>query len=261
MKKKQQTESKTTRQRLMKALRGLAASLFSVLLLAVQSWAVPVTGFLEGTAETGWQGQYAVRLLDGTVRTGVDQMTILSNFSLLPLTNVGCTVSPSCVAVTNVTTSVTSTMSPLVLNIPGTANLGSLGTVSWEAQGVWLLPGNPSPTAAVLANVHGTLGGTTLTPSSFAFGFNGTLTSTFVPVTGGQALQSLRLDFTDGSPPPTSRTLQQGSIFINNGIPVSLGTPLRSEGSSVPVPAMLWPTIFGMIGLAGLVARRRRHLV
>ena len=35
MKKKQQTESRTTRQRLMKALRGLAASLFSVLLLAV----------------------------------------------------------------------------------------------------------------------------------------------------------------------------------------------------------------------------------
>src|SRR4029077_4255687 len=132
MKKKQQTESKTTRQRLMKALRGLAASLFSVLLLAVQSWAVPLTGFLAVTAVTAWQGQYAVRLLDGTVRTGLDQMTILSNFSLLPLIDVGCTVSPSCVAVTNVTPSVTSTMSPLVLNIPGTANLGSLGTVSWE---------------------------------------------------------------------------------------------------------------------------------
>lgn len=215
-----------------------------VLLLTTPAWAVPVTGFLEGSADTGWQGAYAVQLMDGTVMTGVDQMTLLGSFSSLPLTTVGCTVSPSCVAVNNLTTSTVFTMSGVILNLAGTATVGSLGTVSWAAQPFWVLPGDPSPTAAVLADVHGTLGGTTLTSPSSAFAFNGTLTSTFISVAGGQALSSLRLDFTDGIPPPTSRTLLQRPVFIDNGVPVALGTPL-----AVPLSSTVLPMSLGMAGL------------
>ena len=31
------------------------------------------------------------------------------------------------------------------------------------------------------------------------------------------------------------------------------------QAQSVPVPDMLWPTVIGMVGLAGFVARRRKH--
>jgi hypothetical protein len=222
-----------------------------VLLLTTPAWAVPLTGFLEGTADNGWQGAFAVQLMDGTVMTGVDQMTLLGSVSSLPLTTVGCTVSPSCVAVNNLTTSTVFTMSGVILNLAGTATVESLGTVSWGAQPFWVLPGDPSPTAAVLADVNGTLGGTTLTSPPSAFAFNGTLTSTFISVAGGQALSSLRLDFTDGIPPPTSRTLLQGPVFIDNGVPVALGTPLTTAPVSVPEPSSVLLLSLSIAGLIG----------
>lgn len=214
-----------------------------VLLFTTSAWAVPLTGFLEGTASNGWQGAFAVQLTDGSVVTGVDQMTgIFTNFPLLPLTTTGCT---GCQTITNLITSTTFTMSGVILNLAGTATLESLGSVSWGAQPFRVLPGDPSPTAAVLAIASGTLGGTTLTPSSFSFGFNSTLTASFVSVVGGQTLSSLRLDFTDGTAPPTSRTLFDGTVFINNGVPVALGTPLAvPEPSPVLLLSLSMATLF-----------------
>lgn len=218
-------------------------------LLTTPAWAVPIIGYLEGSAGNGWRGDYAVQLTDGTIKTGMDQMTLGNSFSSLPLVTTGCTISPSCVTVTNLITSTNFTMSVAVLFPGGTATLGSLGSVSFGTQPVWVLPGNPSPTAAVLAAVNGTLGSATLTSPPSAFGFNGTLTSTFVSVAGGQALRSLRLDFTDGIPPPKSRALLQGNVFINNGVPVALGTPL----GSVPIPSSFLFLLFGL-GLVVLTA-------
>ena len=237
-------------------LRFLTTMTCVVLLLATPAWAVPLTGFLEGTAANGWQGNYAVQLTDGTVVTGVDQMTLLGNFSSVPLTTEGCTVSPSCVAVTNVATSTEFTMSVAVLNLTGTATLGSLGPVSWGVQPFWVLPGDPAPTAAVLATASGTLGGTTLTPSTFSFGFNSTLTTTFTSVAGGQALRSLRLDFIDGTAPPTSRMLLQGPVFIDNGVPIALGTPLPGAPASVPESSSV---LLLAVALAGLEWWRRKQ--
>lgn len=216
------------------------------LLLPAPAWAMPLTGFIEGTAAEGWQGAYAVQLLDGTVVTGTDQMSLLGGFSSLPLSTMGCSVSPSCVSVTNLSTATGFTMSVLVLNLTGTASLGSLGTVSWGAQPFWLLPGEPSPTAAVLATTSGTLDGTILAPSTFSFGFNSTLTAAFNSVTDGQALSALRLDFTDGMTPPTSRTLLQGSVFIDNGIPVT--SPASLTAVSIPEPSSL--LFFGLALMA-----------
>ena len=82
-------------------LRFITTVTCIVLLLTTSAWAVPLTGFLEGTAASVWQGAFAVQLTDGTVVTGVGQMTLLSNFSSLPLVTTGCTVSASCTAVTN----------------------------------------------------------------------------------------------------------------------------------------------------------------
>lgn len=157
-------------------LRFLTTMTCIVLLLATPAWAVPLTGFLEGMAANGWQGNFAVQLADGTVVTGVDQMTLGASFSSLPLTIEGCAVSSSCLAVTNLAGSTLFTMSGgVILNLAGTATVGSLGPLSWGAQPLWVLPGDPAPTAAVLATANGTLGGTTLTPSTFSFGFNSTL--------------------------------------------------------------------------------------
>ena len=69
-----------------------------------------------------------------------------------------------CVSVTNVNTGSEFTMTSRVLNLTGSAPLGSLGTQSRPVQPFWLLPGHPSPTAAVLAQAIGTLGGSTLRP-------------------------------------------------------------------------------------------------
>ena len=222
---------------------------FFVPLLTTSVWAVPVTGFLEGTAANGWQGSFAVQLTEGSVVTGVHQITgLLNTFQSLPVVTTGCTASPSCTTVTNLVTSTNFTMTALALDLSGSSALGSLGSVSWGAQPVWVLPGDPSPTVAVLANAIGTLGGTTLRPSTFSFGFNSTLTSSFTSVPGGQALSSLRLDFTDGIAPPTSRTLLSGPVFINNGVPVALGTPLAV--TSVPEPSTL---VLFCVAMAGLV--------
>jgi len=202
------------------------------LLLTTSAWAVPITGFLEATADTGWQGAFAVQLTDGTVTTGTSQTSFLGSFPTLPLTTTGCTVSIGCVPVTNVTTGAEFTMSGVILNLTGSATLGTFGNLSWGVQPLWLLPGDPSPTVAALANVNGILGGTTLTGPSSAFAFNGTLTGAFSSVAGGQVLNAIRLDFADGTSPPTSRTFLQGNVFIDNGVPVALGTPL-----SVPEPS------------------------
>src|SRR5215472_19373316 len=87
-----------------------------VLLLATPAWAVPLTGFLEGTAANGWQGAFAVQLTDGTIVTGTDQMTgVFTGFPMLPLVTTGCSVSSSCVSVTNVNTSTTFTMNGVIL--------------------------------------------------------------------------------------------------------------------------------------------------
>ena len=217
-----------------------------VLLLATPAWAVPLTGFLEGTAANGWQGAFAVQLTDGTVVTGTDQMTgVFTSFPTLPLTTTGCSVSPGCVLVTNLATSTSFTMSGVDLGLDGTASLGSLGSVSWGSQILRVLPGDPSPPVAVLGQVNGILGGTTLASPPSAFAFNGTLTETFVSVVGGQALNSVRLDFADGIAPPTLGTLleqavtPQGTlgfpVFIDNGVPVALGTPL----AAIPEPSSL----------------------
>lgn len=224
-----------------------------VLLVTTPTWATPLTGFIEGTAANGWQGAFAVQLTDGTVVTGVDQISGFPDhgFQSLPLVTEGCTVSSSCSAVTNLTTGTVVTMTFLGLGLEGTANLGSLGTVSWSPQILRVLPGDPSPTAAVLAIASGTLGGTTLTPSTFSFGFNSTLTASFLSTAGGQALSSLRLDFISGTAPPTSRTLFDGTVFIDNGVPVALGTPL-----TVPIPSSLPLFACGFLVLA---AMRIRH--
>ena len=80
-----------------------------------------------------------------------------------------------------------------------------------------------------------------------SFGFNSTLTSSFTSVQGGQALCSLRLDFTDGIAPPTSRNLLAGPVFINNGVPVALGTPVAV--TSIPEPSTLVSFCVAMAGL------------
>jgi hypothetical protein len=98
------------------------------------------------------------------------------------------------------------------------------------------------------------LAGTTLTSSPFSFGFNGTLTSSFVSIVGGQALASLRLDFADGSAPPTSQTFRDGCCFLDNGVPIALGTPLSV--AAVPEPASL---LLLLCGLAVLGSTRLRN--
>jgi hypothetical protein len=103
-----------------------------------------------------------------------------------------------------------------------------------------VLPGDPSPTVAVLAQVSG-LG---LVPAASAFGFNGTLTTSFMAVDGRQQVSALRLDFSNGSAPPKSGALLQGNVFIDNGIPVARGTPL-----AVPIPSTVLPMSLGMAGL------------
>ena len=246
------TKRKDIMQRRLHSIQLLLVVL--ALLMTTPAWALPLTGFLEASADTGWQGAFAVRLTDGTVVNGLDQVTLGSDFSSLPLVTSGCIVSPSCVAVTNFTTSTDFTMSVAVLFPDGTATLGSLGTLSWGTQPVWLLPGDPSPTVAVLAIANGTLGGTILTSSSFSFGFNSTLTASFISVAGGQALSSVRLDFTDGTPPPRSQTLGLlgQCCLIDNGVPVALGTPL-----AVPEPPAVLLLSLGMAGLLGWQWKRQ----
>lgn len=129
----------------------------------------------------------------------------------------------------------------------GTATLGSLGTLTWGAQPLWVLPGDPSPTVAVLTQVRGTLGGTNLTTPPSPFAFNGTLTAMFNSVPGGQALSSVRIDFSDGTQPPRSNTLRQGNAFFDIGVPVALGTPL-----AVPEPSAVLLLGLGIAGILGL---------
>jgi hypothetical protein len=233
-----------------------------VLFLTSPASAVPITGFLEGTAQNGWQGAYAVQLSDGTTVSGVHQMLGgFTTLSTLPLVATGCVFGPGCGLVTDVTTSTTVTMSNLFLGLNGSTTLGSLGTVSWSPQIVRLLPGSPSPTAAVL----GITSGLGLQPSTFSFGFNSTLTTFYSAVNGAQILSGLRLDFKDGIAPPTSGTLRDqaprpdgtpgASLFVNNGVPVALGTPLSAQ--SVPVPST-WPLMaFPLTGLVGWHLLRR----
>ena len=226
-----------------------------VLLVTTPAWAVPLTGFIEGVADNGWQGAFSVQLADGTIVNGATQITgLLNSFQSLPLVTTGCIASPNCNTVTNLVTSTTFTMSVLVLNLSGSATLGNLGTVSWGTQPMWVLPGDPSPTLAVLANANGTLAGTTLTSSTFSFGFNGTLTSSFVSVVGGQALASLRLDFADGTAPPTSQTFRDGCCFLDNGVPIAFGTPLSV--AAVPEPSSLLLLLCGLAVLGGSQSRK-----
>jgi hypothetical protein len=231
-------------------------AMFLLLLTATPALAVPVTGFLEGTAANGWQGTYAVQLSDGTTVSGVQQVVGgFTSLSTLPLVTTGCVFGPSCGLVTDVTTSTTVTMSNLFLGLNGSTTLGNLGTVSWSPQIVRLLPGSPSPTAAVL----GITSGMGLQPSTFSFGFNSTLTTFYSAVNGGQMLSGLRLDFRDGIAPPTSGTLRDqaprpdgtpgASLFVNNGVPVALGTPLSAQ--SVPVPSTGPLMALSLAGLVG----------
>ena len=232
---------------------GFLLALF-VLLTATPTWSTPVTGYLEGTAADGWKGNFAVRLTDGTIVSGVEQMVGgFTSLPTLPLVTTGCVFGPSCGLVTDVSTSTTVTMSNVFLAIDGSAMLGSLGSVSWGSQVVRLLPGDPSPTAAVLSITTG-LG---LNPSTFSFGFNSTLTTFYKSVNGGQMLSGLRLDFTDGIPPSTSKSLRDqaptpdgtpgASLFVNNGVPVALGTPL----AAVPEPSAIALVTYGLVLLVG----------
>lgn len=185
--------------------------------------AAPLVGYVEATSANGWAGSYAVLSPDGNLTTGVTSTILPVNFDTLPLSTV-------------------------ILNISGDATLGSLGSISWGAQPVYALPGSPSPVAAVLASVHGTLAGTMLMPSTFVF--NGTLTSTFALTDTGQALQSLRLDFADGVAPPVSNALLVGNTYINNGVPVAFGTPINMPAPvSVPEAPTLWLLTVGLAGV------------
>jgi hypothetical protein len=118
-----------------------------MLLLTTPAGAVPITGYLEGTAADGWQGNYAVQLSDGTVLNGAQQMAGgFTTAPLLPLTSSGCELGlGNCTLVRDVTTSTSFTMSFLGLALNGSATLGSLGTVSWSPQIVRLLPGILAP--------------------------------------------------------------------------------------------------------------------
>ena len=246
-------------------LAVISILVFLVLLLESQAWASPIIGYLEGTAANGWQGDYAVRLSDGTTVSGVQQMAGgFTTLPTLPLTTTGCEFGSGCALVTNVNTSTTFTMSFLGLVLNGSASLGSLGTVSWSPQIVRVLPGDPSPTAAVL----GITSGLGLKPSTFSFGFNSTLTTFYSAVNGGQILSGLRLDFTDGIAPPTSGALREQvatlngtpgvALFINNGVPVALGTPLSSQ--SVPEPSMLPLMALSLVGLLAWHVRQVKRL-
>jgi hypothetical protein len=216
-----------------------------VLLMSTSAWAIPLTGFVEGTASNGWLGAFAVQLMDGTVTTGTSQIFGFPEhgFQSLPLTGEGCTPGTSgCYVVQNLLTSTTLTLlNTHFLNLAGSATLGSLGSVSWGTQGIALFPGDPAPTAAALATVTG-LG---LTRSSFSFGFNGTLTASFASVNGGQALSALRVDFADATAPRTLRAFFDGTTFVNNGVPVALGTQL-----AVPEPS---PLLLLSLSIAGLL--------
>ena len=187
-----------------------------------------LVGYVEASSENAWQGTYAVRLPDRTVTTGASQTTHIFEGVTLPIVTTGCELSSSCVAVNDFT------MNAAVLFLGGTADLGSLGTVSWETQPVWVLPGDPSPPAAVLADVTGVLGGIHLTSPSSAFAFNGTLTAFFTSANGGQRLRAVRLDFAESPPPATSQTYRQGPVWIDNGVPVAAGTPLQPVVTGPP---------------------------
>src|SRR5687767_7110477 len=95
-------------------------AMFVLLNMATPASAVPITGFLEGTAQNGWQGAYTVQLSDGTTVSGVQQMVGgFTSLSTLPLVTTGCVFGPSCGLVTDVTTSTTVTMSNLFLGLNG----------------------------------------------------------------------------------------------------------------------------------------------
>ena len=189
--------------------------------IVVPAAMTPLVGYVEATSKNMWQGTYAVRLPDRTVKTGVSQTTHFFDGVTLPIVTTGCEVSSSCVVVNDFT------MSATILNPDGTADLGSVGTLSWKTQPLWVLPGMPSPPAAVLADVTGVLDGIPLTSPSSAFGFNGTFTATFSTVDGGQKLSAVRIDFAESPPPPKTSAFRQGTVFIDNGVPVAAGTPLQ----------------------------------
>jgi hypothetical protein len=161
-----------------------------------------------------------------------------------------------CGLVTDVTTSTTVTMSNLFLGLNGSTTLGNLGTVSWSPQIVRLLPGSPSPTAAVL----GITSGLGLQPSTFSFGFNSTLTTFYRTDPEWVASRLQRSDCTaDRRNAPRSSTRPDGtpgaSLFVNNGVTVALGTPLSAQ--SVPLPST-GPLMAR--SLAGLVAWHVRYV-
>ncbi len=93
-----------------------------VLLLSGSAWGVPITGFLEGTAANGWRGSFGLQLADGTIVTGVNQITgLLNTFQSLPLVTSPCTASVKCSTVTNLLTSSDFTMSSQLLDLSGSA--------------------------------------------------------------------------------------------------------------------------------------------
>ena len=196
--------------------------------IVVPAAMTPLVGYVEATSDNVWQGTYAVRLPDGTVKTGVSQTTHILDGVTLPIVTTGCEISSSCVVVNNFT------MSATILNPEGTADLGSVGTLSWKTQPLWVLPGMPSPPAAVLVGVTGVLDGIPLTNSSSSFAFNGTLTATFSTVDGGQKLSAVRIDFAESPPPPQTSAYRQGPVFIDNGVPVAAGTPLQPVVTGPP---------------------------
>ena len=208
-----------------------------MLLLPLPVLALPFHGYIEGTAANHWAGMYAVQLTDGSVLSGQGQMAPMFDGVVLPV--------------------VQNLNQPAIIFADGSATLGNLGSLSWGTQPLWILPGDPSPDVAVLAIASGTISDTTLSESTMSFGFNSTLTAFFHSVLGGQILEAVRVDFSDGQVQPFNPILHDGPVFIDVGVPVALGTSLTTKTVSVPGTLLLFGV--GMIGLAAWRRYRERH--
>lgn len=207
------------------------------LLIVCSPVSAEVSGYFEATADNNWQGAFVLHTPDGGVVAGVAQVALEygGGFPLLPLVTTGCVVSTSCSEWND------TTMTFLSINLRGSAVLGTVGAVEWRTQGPRLIAGDPSPPVAVLGDVIGTISGYPFTGSYQDFLFNTTMSTTFVSVLGGQALHSIRFDFSDTVPPPWQKAYWDGHVWVDIGFPVPLGSDPYVAPAPIVVPTV--PTV------------------